>query len=82
MLDAEEEREPRPRRRVVVDAAHLKTMTEMGFPEDRCKRALKAFNNNIEVALQHVMTTDELDDDRILGPEQPESAVEEPTSAT
>ena len=51
-------------------------MTEMGFPEDRCKRALKHFNNNIEVALQHVMTTEDIDDDRLLGPEQPDSPVQ------
>ena len=45
----------------------------MGFPENRCKRALKHFNNNLEIALQHVMSTDETDDDRLFGPEQLEA---------
>ena len=78
MLDVDEERAPLQRPSVQVNAEHLKTMTEMGFPEDRCKRALKYFSNNIEIALQHVMSTDELEDDRVLGPEQPDDPVQAP----
>ena len=54
----------------------------MGFPENRCKRALKHFNNNLEIALQHVMSTDETDDDRLFGPEQPEAPQQPNQSST
>lgn len=32
-------------------------MVEMGFPENRCKRALVFFKNKIELAMEHVMNT-------------------------
>ena len=69
LVDSDRSNDPPPRRNVIVNQEHLKTMTEMGFPENRCKRALKHFNNNLEIALQHVMSTDEPDDDRLFGPE-------------
>jgi len=42
---------PSRSRDVVVNEDHLKNMTEMGFPEARCRRALKYFNNDFEAAI-------------------------------
>ena len=36
---------------VVVNQEHLQNMIEMGFPEVRCRRALKYFNNDFEAAI-------------------------------
>lgn len=44
-------------------------MVEMGFPEQRCRRALKYFKNDFEAAIQHVVSTTDAQDDIILGPE-------------
>ena len=51
-------------------------MVEMGFPESRCRRALRYFRNDFEAAIQHVVSTTESQDDDILGPE-PEPQVQE-----
>lgn len=58
-------------REVVVNQEHLQNMIEMGFPENRCRRALRYFNNDFEAAIQHVVSTTDAQDDSILGPEQP-----------
>jgi len=54
-----------------VDEEHLRSMVEMGFPEARCRRALKFFHNDFEQAIQHVCNTTEAQDTSILGPEPP-----------
>ena len=36
---------------VVVNDEHLRNMIEMGFPEARCRRALRYFNNDFEAAI-------------------------------
>ena len=44
---------------VVVNEEHLRNMTDMGFPEQRCRRALRYFNNDFESAIAHVCNTTE-----------------------
>ena len=36
---------------VTVNAEHLQSMVEMGFPENRCRRALRYFNNDLETSI-------------------------------
>ena len=62
----------RESRTVEVNPEHLQSMTEMGFPEGRCRRALKYFNNDLEQSIMHVCSTTDGQDDSILGPEPPE----------
>ena len=42
---------------MVVNQEHLQNMIEMGFPEVRCRRALKYFNNDFEAALKRLAST-------------------------
>ena len=44
-------------------------MVEMGFPENRCRRALKHFSNDLEASIQHVCSTTDGQDDQIFGTE-------------
>ena len=59
---------------VEVNQEHLSNMLEMGFPEGRCRRALKFFNNDFEAAVQHVCSTTEIEDDQMFPPEPVQEA--------
>jgi uncharacterized UBP type Zn finger protein len=54
---------------VVVNPHLVKNLVEMGFPENRAKRALKFFRNNLENAMEHIMNTEEEQDDLVFGPQ-------------
>lgn len=74
----------RNRPQVQVDTNLLATMTEMGFPEQRSRRALRYFNNDVETAIQHVMSVPEAQDDSLFGPEppsEPRAAQRQPSAA-
>ena len=51
------------RESVAVNEEHLQSMVEMGFPESRCRRALKHFENDLEASIQHVCSTTDGQDD-------------------
>ncbi len=59
---------PQARPQVSVDIGLLKNLVEMGFSEQRGKRALGYFRNNLELAIEHMMNHEESQDDDILGP--------------
>jgi uncharacterized UBP type Zn finger protein len=42
----------------------------MGFPEERCKRALIHFKNRFEATMEHLVSVDDSMDADIFGPAQ------------
>ena len=45
---------PRPE----IDEAHLATLLEMGFAENKCRRALEITRNNVERATEMLLASD------------------------
>ena len=44
-------------RAVEADPSAVRSLMEMGFPEDRCRVVLKHFKNNINTAMDYMINT-------------------------
>lgn len=60
--------QPRPPR-PPVNPEMLNELKSMGFDEERSRRALKFFRNNISAATDHLLSIEPEMDDLIFGPE-------------